>query len=297
MKYLIGILALLVVGCGNRKQPPYSQSYVDSLRQTYQQAMDSVNVRHRHVLDSMNRQLNGFKMRALEAEARHPFIRENRMDTLVRIRYKNKINGYRVSVLWQPEGIGFRGIILGSAIITFKKEDVQFSIVHSHFFLNSPLGYARNHDESDAWGLKFNRSSVYEIEYHEDKNTYLQPDLPFFFVENGQKLVLTIWAEGGRDANLYRFYKKENSWFHCYALIPDEPFVSEINDYAKITDEEIRTSFGSMVDVQKVYRKKTDSYPEYELERIEEYDQFKDSVYTYKVEPEPRLIKKEAIKR
>lgn len=109
MKYLIGILALLFVGCGNRKQPSYSQSYVDSLRQTYQQAMDSIKLQHRHALDSMYQQLREFRMRAVEAEARHPFVRENRMDTLVRIRYKNKINGYRVSVLWQPEGIGFRG--------------------------------------------------------------------------------------------------------------------------------------------------------------------------------------------
>ena len=52
-----------------------------------------------------------------------------------------------------------------------------------------------------------------------------------------------------------------------------------------------------MTGKRKIYQKakEKNSYPMYELVRIEEYDNFIDSVFTYKLEK--RLIKKEYVKQ
>ena len=76
-----------------------------------------------------------------------------------------------------------------------------------------------------------------------------------------------------------------------------EPFISEINDFAEIAGGKITVTTLGMTGKRKIYQKakEKNSYPMYELVRIEEYDNFIDSVFTYKLEK--RLIKKEYVKR
>lgn len=300
--YLLPLFALLIVGCRNQQQSQYYQNFIDSLQQSHTQTIDSMYDQHSHRLDSLRRLLWDTEVKLSSAIAQHPFIRENKMDTLVRIRYKNSINGYRVSVLWQPEYIGHLGKIIGKAILNFKKGDIQFSIVHSHFFLHNELGYT--FEDS----IKFNRSCIYEIEYpilkkeyftgDKDIDSYSQKWLPFFFVDKGHMLALNMWAEGGKDLNWYQFYEKNDHGSRApiyYEPICYEPFVSEINDLAVITGREITVTNTGNIGERKIYQKaKKDSYPMYKLVRIEGYDYFTDSVYTYKLEK--RLIKKEYVK-
>lgn len=108
--YLLSIFALLIVGCGNQR-PQQEQAIfahkLDSVKQIYIKALDAMSKQHLHIVDSMKQLLRDTELKLSLAKARHPFIRENKMDTLVRIRYKNNISGYRVSVLWQPEYVGF----------------------------------------------------------------------------------------------------------------------------------------------------------------------------------------------
>lgn len=296
--YLLPVFALLIVGCGNqRQQQVIFAKRLDSVNRAYITALDSMRKQHLHTVDSIKQLLWDTELKLSSAKAQHPFIRENKMDTLVRIRYKNSINGYRVSVLWQPEYVGYLGKIIGKAILNFKKGDIQFSIVHSHFFLHDELGVTS--DDS----IKFDKSCIHEIEYpipekgyfttDEYKDSYLQKWLPFFFV--GQMLALNIWAEGGKDCNCYRFYEK--NYCGVYEPINYEPFISEINDFAKITGREIIVTTLGMTGKRKIYQKAKEkySYPKYKLVRIEEYDYFTDSVYTYKLEK--RLVKKESVKQ
>lgn len=127
--YVLPIFALLIVGCGNqRQQQAIFADKLDSVKQVYIKAFDSMSKQHLHIVDSMKQLLRDTELKLSLAKARHPFIRENKMDTLVRIRYKNSINGYRVSVLWQPEYVGYLGKIIGKAILNF-----QFYV---HFFDN-----------------------------------------------------------------------------------------------------------------------------------------------------------------
>ena len=296
------LLALLIVGCGNQRQQQVQAIFthkLDSVKQVYIKAFDSISKQHLHIVDSMKQLLRDTELKLSLAKARHPFIRENKMDTLVRIRYKNSINGYRVSVLWYPNDIAYLGKIVGPAIINFKKKDTQFSITHDRFFVDELFGIAW--DDS----IKFDRSCVYEIEYpipdkeyftpDKDKDSYLQIWLPFFFVDNGQMLALNMWGKGGKDCNCYRFYGKTND--ATYEPINYEPFISEINDFAEIAGGKITVTTLGMTGKRKIYQKakEKNSYPMYELVRIEEYDNFIDSVFTYKLEK--RLIKKEYVKR
>lgn len=290
--YLLPIFALLIVGCGNQhQQQAVFADKLDSVKQVYIKAFDSMSRQHLHIEDSIKQLLWDTELELSSAKAQHPFIRENKMDMLVRIRYKNSINGYRVSVLWDPNEIAYLGKIVGPAIINFKKKDTQFSITHDRFFVNEMFGIAW--DDS----IKFDRSCVYEIEYFtpdQDKDSYLQKWLPFFFVDNGQMLALNIWCKGGKECNRYRFYEKTND--ATYEPINYEPFISEINDFAEIAGGKITVTTLGMTGKRKIYQKakEKDSYPKYELVRIEEYNDFIDSVFTYKLEK--RLVKKEYIK-
>lgn len=106
------LLALLIVGCGNQRQQQVQAIFthkLDSVKQVYIKAFDSISKQHLHIVDSMKQLLRDTELKLSLAKARHPFIRENKMDTLVRIRYKNSINGYRVSVLWYPNDIAYLG--------------------------------------------------------------------------------------------------------------------------------------------------------------------------------------------
>lgn len=295
--YLLPIFALLIAGCGKqRQQRAIFAEKLDSVKRAYITTLDSMREQHLCTVDSMKLLLRDTELKLSLAKARHPFIRENKMDTLVRIRYKNRINGYRVSVLWQPEEVGIGGRIIGKAILNFQKGDIRFSMVHSHFFLNHPLGFPFGDS------IKYDKSCIYEVEYcipDECKGSYLLKDVPFFFVDKGQMLVLNIWDEGQRHTNAYRFYEmKADGTCIQNALnqITNIPPFTDIDDLSIIDDNMIIIyGDGGMTASERFYRKNTSgNYPPYKLIEIKKYNYFVDSVYTYKVIE--RLVKKESIK-
>ena len=299
--YLLPIFALLIVGCGNQHQQQVQAIFthkLDSVKQVYIKAFDSMSKQHLHIVDSMKQLLRDTELKLSSAKAQHPFIRENKMDTLVRIRYKNSINGYRVSVLWQPEYVGYLGKIIGKAILNFQKGNIRFSMVHSHFFLNHPMGFPFGDS------IKYDKSCIYEIEYYipdECKDSYLLKDVPFFFVDKGRMLVLNMWAEGQRHTNAYRFYKMEGDGTciqNGLYQITDIPPFTDIDDLSIIDDDMITIyGHGGMNSSESFYRKNTSGdYPPYKLTEIKEYNYFIDSVAVFTYNIEKRLIKKEYVK-
>lgn len=296
------LLAILFIGCDNyhqRQRYYYHQqrylSIIDSLRQSNIRTVDSLKKQFWKECYSLRDSLRDSYIELSKAKARRPLIRENRIDTLVRIRFKNRINGYRVSVLWQPEEIRYMGVIVGKAIINFKKGDIQFSMVHSHFFIPDRMGFCL----SDCETIKFDKSCIYEIEYpEEDKDSYLQKRHPFFFVENGKILVLNLWAEGQRYANAYRFYKIEDGICiqdDLYQITYDEPY-SLIDDFSTIKKNSIVIcSVGGLQESSRYYKKSHNKYHpyDYDLVTIKQYNYNVDSVYTYQVKK--ILIAKDSI--
>lgn len=258
--YLLPIFALLIVGCGDqRQQQAIFADKLDSVKRAYITALDSMRLEY-----------------------------ANTTDSLIRIRYTNLINGYRVNVMWQPEYVGYMGKIIGKAIINFRKRDKHFSMVHSHYFLNDELGVA----DSDT--IQFDKSHIYEIEYPtQDTNEAV----PFFFEDNGYTLVFTMWHEGQRHTNAYRYYKVgiEGDCIQddLYQITWQEPYtrIDDLSSFdgGKIT---IYTHGGAYYHTEKIYQKNyfTDSH---ELTQIKEY--IEDSVFTYNVEK--RLVRKEYVKR
>lgn len=259
--YLLSIFALLIVGCGNQR-PQQEQAIfahkLDSVKQAYIKALDSMRLEY-----------------------------ANTTDSLIRIRYTNLIQGYRINVMWQPEYVGYKGKIIGKAIINFRKRDKHFSMVHSHYFLNGELGVA------DADTIQFDKSHIYEIEYPAQN---MREDVPFFFDDHWHTLVFTMWNEGQRHTNAYRYYKVslacECIQDDLYQITWQEPYtrIDDLSsfDSGKIT---ILTYDGAFHQTEEIYQKNysTDSH---ELTQIKEY--IEDSVFTYNIEK--HLINTELIK-
>ena len=239
---------------------------LDSVTQKYQAEL----AKSKQELTKSQRELA--KMKAMQVQV---------FDSLIRIRYKNQINGYQVTVIWQPEYVGYHGKIIGKAIINFRKGKIHFSMVHSHYFINGELG------ETDFNAIDFDKYCIYEIEYPSTTSKrYLRNDVPFFFVDNGCKLVFTMWANGQRRSHAYSFYQMEDDG-NClqddlYQITKQEPY-NQIDDLSIINDNEIviHQTGGAYYHVEKIYRKTSKMDNAYTLDHIKEY--IEDSVYIYKL--------------
>lgn len=293
MKNFLIIFALLLVGCGGRQK----DAEIERLNLQVAQFQSEISMRDstaRVLTDSLavlDREIE-------KARAKRP-ISGRMVDSLVRIRYTNTINGYRVSVLWQPDNVGFMGQIIGKAIINFRKGNRSFSMVHSHFFIGGELGNAKGlRDEEPLW---LDWSSLYEIEYPtpaQSSGITLHNDLPFFFTDNGRMLVLTMWDQGQRHTNAYRFYKASDWGVNqddLYESTYEKPFV-DIDDLTKFDGNRItlHTSGGAYHWVEEIYDAVDSSRANpYELTEIREYDE--DTLRVFKIKKQ--LIKKEYSKQ
>ena len=198
---------------------------------------------------------------------------------LIRIRYRNLINGYRVSAMWQPEYVGFQGKIIGKAILNFSKGDTAFSMVHSHFFLQGEIGIS----DSEQFALDYDK--IYEVDYPIiATKKYLRDDVPFFFVDGGEKLVLTIWFEGQRHQHSYHFYQMEDNGT-CIQnglgqITYERPYncIDESTDITK--DRIIIHLHNGAFYWTKEYYQRLNADQEYELQRIEQCEE--DTIYTYR---------------
>ena len=77
------LLALLIVGCGNQRQQQVQAIFthkLDSVKQVYIKAFDSISKQHLHIVDSMKQLLRDTELKLSLAKARHPFIRENKVN-------------------------------------------------------------------------------------------------------------------------------------------------------------------------------------------------------------------------
>ena len=122
----------------------------------------------------------------------------------------------------------------------------------------------------------------------------MRNDVPFFFVDNGHILVLTMWAEGQRRSNAYHFYQMDADG-KCiqddlYQITNQEPY-NQIDELSTINDNEIVISQtgGAYYHVDKIYRRESNSYNSYTLDLIKEY--VEDSIYIYEIQR--RLLRKE----
>lgn len=278
--YIYIILALLSTGCDRDKDRHIEllQMQLDSITTNYHQIEQSFTLFeskkecyqaeiHRTdslmcIIDSLQRQLA------------NPFSFKN----LVRVRYRNKINGYRVSAVWQPEYSGWKGKVIGKAILNFSKNNVTFSMVHSHFFLQGAEG------ESDSAQFSYDYNKIYEICYPATSDgSYLRDDVPFFFVDGGKKLVLTMWFEGQRHSNAYRFYLMDSDGTckqdDLYQITYNPPY-KDIDDSTEFLGDQIinHASNGAFEWSTEYYKK--NKWGTYKLHRIVQRKD--DTLYTYK---------------
>lgn len=281
--YLLLLISILVLSCNSHSTEQKILQNTDPTH--FSHLLDSVTQKYQADIEQVQRELAKSQRELAKMRAMRPVL----FDSLIRIRYKNPINGYQVNVIWQPEYIGYAGKIIGKAIINFRKGLIHFSMVHSHYFINGELG------ETDFDSIDFERFCIYEIEYpSSNSNQYLRNDVPFFFVDNGHILVLTMWAEGQRRSNAYHFYQMDADG-KCiqddlYQITNQEPY-NQIDELSTINDNEIVISQtgGAYYHVDKIYRREINSYNSYTLDLIKEY--VEDSVYIYKIQR--RLLRKE----
>jgi hypothetical protein len=213
------------------------------------------------------------------------------IDTLTRVRYTNKINGYKVTAYWQPEQLLY-GKVVGKAIINFEKGDKQFSMVHSTFFINSTYGEDNLFSES----IDFERNVLYEFRYPKYEGCHemgLREDVPFFFTSDGKYLVLMYYGMGQRGNDTYRFYEIEASVCAQDDLCQPtyrEPFVDFDSQSIIEGDTIVNTSSGGADSwCRKTYVKKGE---EWNLVQVEEQTpEVPDTIYTYR--PSKKIIKRQ----
>ena len=294
-RIFILIAALMLVGCGGKKKDAQIQTYreyIYSLKQQKQKLREELGI----CIDSLRRDISRLEeeKRFLETtlETRPIYYATSHdIDTLTRVRYTNKINGFKVTAYWQPEQLLY-GKVVGKAIINFKKGDKQFSMVHSTFFINSTYG----EDNLFAQSIDFERNILYEFKYPKYEGCHamgLREDVPFFFTSDGKYLVLMYYGMGQRGVDTYRFYEMEDSMCEqddLYQPTYKEPFV-DFDSLSTIEgDTVVNTSSGGADSwSRKTYVKKGE---EWNLVQVEEQTpEVPDTIYTYR--PSKKIIKRQ----
>lgn len=273
--YLLILLSLLMLSCKTQSQEKKTLQNTDTENLTH--LLDSITQKYHAYVAKSQQELAKTQRELVKMKAMQPLV----FDSLIRIRLLNLINGYQVTAIWQPEYVGYAGKIIGKAIINFRKGKIHFSMVHSHYFINGELG------ETDFDSIDFDKYCIYEIEYPStNSKQYLRNDVPFFFVDNGRKLVFTMWGDGQRRSHAYRFYQMEDDG-DClqddlYQITNQEPY-NQIDELSIFNDNEIviHQEGGAIYHTEKIYRRDSCMDNFYKLDHIKDY--VDDSVYIYKL--------------
>ena len=231
---------------------------------------------------------------------------KNTDDGLVKIKYKEKINGYNVNVIWKPKQLRL-GSIVGPATIEFSNEDYEFTITNNYFFL-----------PPDKVDLKFKENNVIEVNSKEININYEEPnlensnfeniDIPFVFIDldfdGNKELILAKANQGQRFVHAYEAYSFAYGELESdlYQITDKEPF-NQIDAFTILDNKNkeliIYSSGGICFDSTKTYGLEDGIFSLKKIVRMERDDDA-DKCYklTYSVTNGiEKLISKEEIKQ
>ena len=150
----------------------------------------------------------------------------------IHIKYKQPINGYKVSVIWFTSWEWRQGF----AVIKFEEENKDaFFVANEEFYIEGfddimDSLYMSQLYLPDKGHVSNVKTKVFIMDYHTDPNPIdsLRYDAPFFFSDvdfDGQReLVLTLYKAGQRFVNKYKVYNMRYGYASDFSEVKEKPY-------------------------------------------------------------------------
>lgn len=135
---------------------------------------------------------------------------------IVRINYKNPINGYNVSVLWTPDHV-ISTYAIGPATLYFKNKKESFTITNNAFSLPSESFNFTLEDGYSVMAVSPNKITLdYQAPYLQNI-IFHEIDKPFFFLDinfdGNKELLITKKREGQRYYDSFDVYSFDSNGY------------------------------------------------------------------------------------
>ena len=179
---------------------------------------------------------------------------------LLRFNFEQAVEGYTVSVVWQPREETYGDQVIGPAILNFKKHSNNFSLTNNYFALPRALfGDA----EEGKWRMRmsdFPATVPYQTPTFEAKE--LSIEAPFAFVDvdfdGNKELLLTKNGAGQRSVDSYEVYLMDNGDLElAYLQITQEDPYRYLDALSRIDlpnrELTIYSSGGACYSLQEIY--------------------------------------------
>ena len=215
------------------------------------------------------------------------------------INYKQKVNGYRVKVIWFPFIYEQGYTDYGLAILFFQNDTSEFYLYNNVY-----------HDDELYQYMPLKDGDTISIDYIPKKpNEYLADNNPFFFqdvdFDGKDELLITKWNCGSRGSSTYNVYKMSEKG-NVY-LINEEPFNDMENGHTEFDplNKTITSRFSSsafnyviytykQVKHERIDWDKPETFYKFELTKADIYDDDERRIYI-KENNRYKLIKEEKI--
>jgi hypothetical protein len=199
------------------------------------------------------------------------------------INYKQKVNGYKVQVIWFPLIYEKGYTDYGLAILHFQNDKDEFYLYNDIF-----------HDDGLYRYMPLKDGDSISLDYRQkDPNKYLADNsVPFFFqdvdFDGEDELLITKWQCGSRGSSMYDVYKMKKDG-GAY-LINEEPFNDMENGHTEFNPKEktikLHLNFSAyeyaihtykQVRQEKIEWKEPEICYKFELVRVDIHNQYTDS--------------------
>ncbi len=208
------------------------------------------------------------------------------------ISYNQKVNGYKVNVMWFPFDIQY--IDQSPAILHFQNDTSGFYIYNPSFLETGVYDKKNSLKEGDT--IYVNYTPKESSEYAEDFGYLADNNIPFFFqdvdFDGEDELLITNWQCGSKGSSTYDVYKVNQYYEYRLDMIKltDAPFYKMENGQTEFDPKEetikLHLSFSAFEYAIHTYKKvkqdkiewtePEDSY-KFELVRVDIHNQYTDS--------------------
>lgn len=210
------------------------------------------------------------------------------------ISYNQKVNGYKVNVMWFPFDIQY--IDQSPAILHFQNDTSGFYIYNPSFLETGVYEKFKKNSLKDGDTIYVNYTPKESSEYAEDFGYLADNNIPFFFqdvdFDGEDELLITNWQCGSKGSSTYDVYKVNQYYEYRLDMIKltDAPFYKMENGQTEFNPKEktikLHLNFNAyeyaihtykQVRQEKIEWKEPEVCYKFELVRVDIHNQYTDS--------------------
>lgn len=210
------------------------------------------------------------------------------------ISYNQKVNGYKVNVMWFPFDIQY--IDQSPAILHFQNDISGFYIYNPSFLETGVYEKFKKNSLKDGDTIYVNYTPKESSEYAEDFGYLADNNIPFFFqdvdFDGEDELLITNWQCGSKGSSTYDVYKVNQYYEYRLDMIKltDAPFYKMENGQTEFNPKEktikLHLNFNAyeyaihtykQVRQEKIEWKEPEVCYKFELVRVDIHNQYTDS--------------------